>query len=108
MTTTATREQQLDLLDLVATDTTNTDRARSEAAIRSVASRHGGVVDPNIVRSALTDCHGDLTVRPRVLAATYSALARMGVLVADGRVPSTDLRSRNRHHDLTRWRLATT
>lgn len=107
MTATATREQQLDLLDLVATDTTNTDRARSEAAIRADAAAHGGLVDPNRVRVALTDGNGDLTVRPRVLAATYSALARMGVLVAAGRVASTDLRSRNRHHDLTAWRLLT-
>lgn len=74
--------EQLDLLTAVADDPgplADRDRRTITAAIMADAMDHDGVVSPNRVRAALSNAHG-LTVRPRMLSATYSALAARGVL----------------------------
>ena len=76
---------QLDLLAIAENPHPIADRDRRAitAAIMADAMDHDGVVSPNRVRAALSNAHG-LTVAPRVLSATYSALATKGVLSSLG------------------------
>jgi hypothetical protein len=53
------------------------------------ARAHSGQVDPNRVRAALSNEHG-LTVSPRALSATYSALASQGVIRSLGWIDRND------------------
>lgn len=86
---------QLDMLDMIASDRIHaTDRAKVEAAIRADAESHGGRIDPNRVREALTNQWG-LVVYPRVIGATYSALRQAGVIVPEDWTTSTDTRGGN-------------
>lgn len=102
----AVTEQQ-DLLALIADDPIHsTDRATVEAAIREDAARHDGHIDPNRVRALLTNAHG-LTVYPRVIGATYSALRQAGVIVADGWTVSTDTNGGNAGKPARLYRLVT-
>jgi hypothetical protein len=75
-----------------------------EAAIRGDAASHSGHIDPNRVRALLTNEHG-LTVYPRVIGATYSALRQAGVLIADGWTTSTDVRGGNAGKPARLYRL---
>jgi hypothetical protein len=96
---------QLDLLALVADDHIHTgDRQTIEAAIRDDAAAHGGQVCPNRVRASLTNEYG-LTVYPRVLSATYSALASAGVIEHDGWTTNTDRRGGNAGKPARLWKL---
>lgn len=80
------------------------DREVVTDAIHADALAHDGIADPNRVRAALTDRNGDLVVNPRVLAATYSGLARSGRLTPAGWTESDLLTSRNRGRPQRRWR----
>jgi hypothetical protein len=87
---------QLDMLDAIAADRIHaTDRQRVEDAIRADAQAHSGCVDSNRVRESLRDRYGLLTVYPRSLSATYSALRQAGVIRRDGWTTSTDTHGRN-------------
>ena len=71
------------------------DREQIDQAIVRIAMKHGGIVNPNLVRAELTNEHG-LTVNPRALSARYSALAKAGVLVETGQyVENTDVAGGN-------------
>jgi len=86
---------QLDLLAAIASDRIHgTDRQAVEEAIRADATAHGGEVDPNRVREALRGPYG-LTVYPRVIGATYSALRQAGVIRPEGWTTSTDTEGGN-------------
>jgi hypothetical protein len=77
---------QLDLLASVAENPhplADEARARIRAAIVDDARAHSGQVDPNRVRARLSDEHG-LQVPPRMLSATYSAMAGRGELTSLG------------------------
>jgi hypothetical protein len=103
MTTTA--NEQASLLDLIASDPIHRDdRAKVEAAIREDAALHFGEINPNRVRAALTNQYG-LMVYPRVLSATYSALASAGVIEHDGWTTNTDRRGGNAGKPARLWKL---
>lgn len=89
-------QDTLDTVDAVDRDwRRDHDRERIDAAIRRVAARDGGTVDPNAVRAELTGPHG-LVVNPRSLSTRYAALTRAGVLVETGEwVVSDDRAGRN-------------
>jgi hypothetical protein len=65
------------------------DRIAITAAVLADANTHDGIVDPNRVRAALSNDHG-LTVHSQALSATYSALARRGVLRSLGWIGTND------------------
>jgi hypothetical protein len=72
------------------------DRAAIDDAIRRVAARDGGLVNPNAVRAHLVGVNGELTVNPRALSARYMALSHAGILVDAGEwVLNTDTHGRN-------------
>lgn len=85
------------------------DRERIVVALVEDARRHDGHVDPNRVRAGLTrenaDGSSDLTVYPRLLGATYQALAKKGVLEFVGWTTSTDTRGRNAGRPARSYRL---
>ena len=86
----------LDLLAAIATDPAPLgveDRQRIRAAIRSDADAHG-YIDPNRVRAALSNAFG-LTVNPRALSATYSALRQGGDIRPLGFTVNSDRRGGN-------------
>jgi hypothetical protein len=94
-----------DLLDLIASDRLHADdSATVVAAIRATAAEHAGVVDPNRVRALLRNEHGSV-VTPQVIGATYQALAKAGVLVADGWVITEGSTSGNNGRPARRYRL---
>lgn len=75
----------------------STDRKAIEDAIRAVAARHDGVVDPNLVRAelyqhraAIADDKPRATAFARLLSATYSALAAEGRIESLGYVGTND------------------
>jgi hypothetical protein len=82
---------QLDLLAIAENPhpLADHDRRTITAAVLADAQAHDGVVDPNRVRVALSNEHG-LTVHPQALSATYSALARRGVLRSLGWIGTND------------------
>ena len=97
----------LDQLDLLATDPTPLfadDKARIRAAVLADADTHGGVIDPNRVREALSNKHG-LDVRPRLLSATYHHLRCSGAISPDGWTENTDKRGGNAGKPLRLYRL---
>jgi len=85
------------------------DRERIVTALVEDARRHDGHVDPNRVRVSLTrenaDGSADLVVFPRLLGATYQALAKKGVLELTGWTTSTDTRGRNVGRPARSYRL---
>ncbi len=101
-------------VDLVANDwRSDDDWKRFEDACRSVAEpdeRLGYVallVDPNRVRSHLTNGHG-LSIEPRRYSAFWSrAAGKHGFLVSDGWVTNTDHAGGNAGKPLRRYRLRT-
>jgi hypothetical protein len=95
---------QGDLLDLIARDPIH-DRDITEitGAIRADATGHGGEVDPNRVRAALTGPHG-IRVQPTLIGTVFSGLVRSKNLTQIGWTENTDLTSRNRGKPLRRYR----
>ena len=72
---------QLDLLALLDGDPIHADdRTRIQAAIIADGKAHGGRVDANRVRRALTNNGGHLDVYPRTIGPTYSGMVRRGLL----------------------------
>lgn len=95
-----------DLLDLIAGDPLHArDRAKVIRAIVAEAAGHGGLVDPNRLRSRLADEHGVPTVYPRVVGAVVSALAQRRKLEPAGWVTSTDRHGKNAGRPARVWRL---
>lgn len=80
------------------------DRGRVDDAIRRVAARDRGLVDPNAVRALLADANGALDVNPRTLSARYSGLSRAGVLRQEGWTVSTDTHGKNAGKPARVWR----
>jgi hypothetical protein len=82
---------QLDLLAIAENPHPLADeaRARIRAAIIAEARQHGGRVDPNRVRARLSNANG-LEVPPRMLSATYSAMAGRGELSSLGYIGVND------------------
>ena len=79
------------ILDLIAGDPCHRrDRAAVVEAIRATAKAHHGQVNPNAVRPRIP-----ASVQPRVIGATYNALAKAHVIAQDGWVKSTDAKGRN-------------
>lgn len=100
---------QLDLLDAIANDPTTIgqmNRERIEQAIRQVAADHNDHIDPNLVRSLLSNQHG-LTVNPRQLSATYSSLHRRGQIQHVGTTINTDTSGGNAGKPLRTYRWIT-
>ena len=100
-----------DLLDLLTAVATNPhplatpERERIIAAMEVVAGDNDGVIDPNVVRRALTNpTTGALDVNPRVLSASYAALAARGFLTRAGWVESDDARGHNGGKRISLWR----
>lgn len=83
---------------------TSEDRARIDAAIRSDAAAHAGVIDPNRVRAALSGPDG-LTVSSQALSARYSQLAAAEDIESLGYVGvNDDTRSGNAGKPQRHWR----
>ncbi len=82
---------QLDLLAIADNPQPWADeyRHRILAAIKADADAHDGRISTNRVRAALSNEHG-LTVDPRMLSATYSALAARGVIRSLGWLDTND------------------
>lgn len=97
---------QLDLLTSVAENPTpiaDGYRHRILAAIKADADAHDGRISTNRVRSALSNANG-LTVDPRMLSATYSALAARGVIRSLGWLDTNDdTRSGNAGRPARAW-----
>jgi hypothetical protein len=98
-------------VELVAGDwrpSADLDWRRFEAACRDVALWHGGPwghVDPNLVRSRLTDESGLTIDARRYSAFWHRAASKNGFLVADGWVTNTDHAGGNAGKPLRRYRL---
>lgn len=77
-------------LDVIAADVVHEqDRMIVLDAIMEDANGHDWQIDPNRVRTALTNQHG-LIVTPQVVGAVYSTLRSRKVIEATGWVLSTD------------------
>lgn len=76
------------------------DREAIEAAIRTVARYHHGVVDPNAVRKQIPS-----HVQPQMVGTVYRVMKNRGALVVIGEVENTDTKGRNTHHKLPLYRL---
>lgn len=97
----------LDLLDAVAENPqplAQQHRDRIRAAIVADGRSHGGEVNPNRVRAALSNRHG-LTVPPRMLSATYSVMCSEGLLERHGWIESDDTAGGNAGKRLGRYWL---
>lgn len=70
------------------------DQRRIDTAVRTVARREAGFVDPNMVRAELTNEHG-LVVNPRVLSARYRKLLHRGVITPAGTTTNLDIAGGN-------------
>lgn len=99
-------DQTQALLRALAGDPKNAaDRLRIVRAIVAASRAERGVVDPNRVRGLLAGTDQRLVVNPRLLSATYSALAHTKHLEPHGYVISTDVRGGNSGKLVRRWRL---
>ena len=75
------------------------------AACRREAYAHEGVVDPNGVRSRLTNRYG-LMIEPRRYSAFWNrAAGKSGFLDADGWTTNTDTKGRNAGKPTRRYRI---
>jgi len=87
----------LDLLCALAADPTfmgESARDRIIDAMLKASDNHEGALDPNQVRTLLSNDHG-LTVNPRQLSATYSSLRQKGTIVPTGWTTNTDINGGN-------------
>ena len=100
---------QLDLLTSVAENPTpiaDGYRRRIRAAIKADAAMHDGEAHPNRVRARLLHpASGRLDVDPRMLSATYSALAAQKVLAFDRWDTNDDTLGGNAGKPQRVWRL---
>lgn len=97
----------LDLLDAVAENPqplAQQHRDRIRAAITADGRAHGGEVNPNRVRAALSNRHG-LTVPPRMLSATYGVMRTEGLLERHGWIENDDTKGGNAGKFVGRWWL---
>lgn len=78
----------------VSTHVHGEDHKRIDAAMRKVARANEGFVDPNKVRTALTNNWG-LTVDPRVLSARYMFLRGRKIIARAGTIVNLDAAGRN-------------
>lgn len=84
-------DTQGDLLALLDADPTHADdRARIQAAIIADGKAHGGRVDANRVRRALTGNGGHLDVYPRTIGPTYNGMVRRGLLKTLGYIDTNE------------------
>jgi len=87
----------LDLLRSIADDPTvigELARDRIIDAMLEASNNHEGELDPNRVRTLLSNDHG-LTVNPRQLSATYSSLRQKGTIVPTGWTVNQDVHGGN-------------
>jgi hypothetical protein len=87
----------LDLLRSIADDPTTIGelaRDRIIDAMLEASDNHEGALDPNRVRTLLSNDHG-LTVNPRQLSATYSSLRQKGTIVPTGWTVNQDVHGGN-------------
>jgi hypothetical protein len=87
----------LDLLRSIADDPTvigELARDRIMDAMLKASDNHEGALDPNQVRTLLSNDHG-LTVNPRQLSATYSSLRQKGTIVPTGWTVNQDVHGGN-------------
>jgi len=87
----------LDLLRFIADDPTvigELARDRIIDAMLEASDNHEGALDPNRVRTLLSNDHG-LTVNPRQLSATYSSLRQKGTIVPTGWTVNQDVHGGN-------------
>ena len=87
----------LDLLRSIADDPTiigESTRDRIIDAMLKASDNHEGALDPNRVRTLLSNDHG-LTVNPRQLSATYSSLRQKGTIVPTGWTVNQDVHGGN-------------
>jgi len=87
----------LDLLRSIADDPTiigELARDRIIDAMLEASDNHEGALDPNRVRTLLSNDHG-LTVNPRQLSATYSSLRQKGTIVPTGWTVNQDVHGGN-------------
>lgn len=97
----------LDLLDAVAENpqpVAQQHRDRIRAAITADGRAHGGEVNPNRVRAALSNHHG-LTVPPRMLSATYGVMRAEGLIERHGWIENDDTKGGNAGKFVHRWWL---
>lgn len=90
------RGQKAAVLDAmnVSTHVHAEDHKRIDAAMRKVARENEGFLDPNKVRTELTNKWG-LTVAPRVLSARYACLHGRKIIARAGTVVNADVAGRN-------------
>lgn len=99
--------EQLDLLRSVADNpqpVAQQQRDRIRAAILADGRAHGGEVNPNRVRAALSNRHG-LTVHHAMLSAHYGVMRAEGLIERHGWIENDDARSGNRGKFVHRWWL---
>lgn len=70
------------------------DQKRVDSAMRRVARRNDGFLDPNNVRTELANQYG-LSVEPRVLSARYGYLRRARIIERAGTIINQDSAGRN-------------
>ena len=93
------------LLDLIAGDPRHEgDRAEIVRAILETADQHGGVIDPNVLRSKLRNDWGS-TVYHKVIGAVVRSLACAGALRFDGWVITEGSTTGNSGKPARRYRL---
>lgn len=78
----------------VSTHVHGEDQKRIDAAMRRVARRDAGFLDPNKVRTQLANQYG-LSVDPRVLSARYNYLRSHRVIERAGTIINRDSAGRN-------------
>ena len=79
-----------------------------DACIAAAHFDFAGLVNPNHVRSRLSNTHG-LTIEPRRYSSFWSrAASKNGFLTADGWVINDDVKGGNRGKPLRRYRLRVT
>ena len=78
----------------ISTHVHGQDQKRIDSAMRRVARRNDGFLDPNKVRSELANQFG-LSVEPRVLSARYGHLRREHIIERAGTIINRDSAGRN-------------
>lgn len=78
----------------ISTHVHGQDQKRVDSAMRRVARRNDGFLDPNKVRTELANQYG-LSVEPRVLSARYGYLRRAHIIERAGTIINRDSAGRN-------------
>lgn len=96
-----------DTLDLLTVDPSKrTDREVVEVTVEDVATTHGGVIDPNVLRDRLKGEDGHPRVQPQIVGSVINALARSKRIVPDGWVITTNSPTGNSGRPARRWRTS--